>query len=238
MWPYWFVSYTSRKQPQYQTSGSESTYELMQPNMWVIQCPQEVLTSDPLSPIPASTTFHTSSQPQRHIISRLRSSRTLSIIAILMKESSTARIALRNSLRIDGCIDLLGRRKRLEEGWGGGRPAGDFDGNGRVWPTHEAGELVCPLEDVFLKGRGYGCALRSGEGGLGVPADAEVDGAVDTSSQFWSLRKVHAIHSISPSRQSNSYFPFPGPGFQVMWRRRKQEKRTHWQPSRYHSHNS
>lgn len=82
----------------------------------------------------------------------------------------------------------------MEEGRCGGGPASDFDGNGRIWPAHEAGELVCPLEDVLLKGGGNGCTLRCGQTCFGVPSDAEVEGSVKYGVSLYQPKLLHSQH--------------------------------------------
>jgi len=59
------------------------TYELVEPNVWVIKSSEEVLGTYSLAPITSSTTTHSSSQPQGHIIAARGSSWARSVVVVL-----------------------------------------------------------------------------------------------------------------------------------------------------------
>ena len=90
--------------------------KLVEPNVRLFQSTQEVLRTDSLASIAASTALHAFGQPEQHIVSAFRSGRTFDVVAVLMEEAATVRIALGNafSVRSEVHRDTIGATLQLE----------------------------------------------------------------------------------------------------------------------------
>lgn len=143
-----------------------------------IQALHEVLPPDPLTPVTASTTAHAVREPERVIIVALRAAGALAVVVILVEEAAAGLGALRDPLGVGVGVDVDAVGRALEEGLVLDGPADDLDGD---LFEGEAVEAVGPLEPslvLVVEDGGDLGAVGLGDGGVGLPPDADIDLAV------------------------------------------------------------
>jgi hypothetical protein len=123
----------------------------MQPDVRLIQSTQEVLRTDSLAPIAASTAFNTLSQPEQHVVSSFGSRRTFAVVTILAEEAATARVALRDAFSVSGGVHLDTLDAALQLGGITYCPSNNLGTYVLERPAFEASQVVSPLRNVGLQ---------------------------------------------------------------------------------------
>lgn len=143
-----------------------------------VQALHEVLGPDPLTPVTTSTTTHSVRQPERVVVVALRAAGALAVVVVLVEEATAGLGTLRDALGVGVSVDIDAVSRALEEGLVLDGPADDLDGD---LLEGEAVEAVGPLEPALVlvveDGGDLG-AVGLGDGGVGLPPNADVDLAV------------------------------------------------------------